>query len=395
MKPIAEQIKQLADVISSNGLSPRCSLAQLSPDDFNPGEMRLAVAMLKSGARPQDDVKPLLSIDLLSEMYGANPETNSLADEYLTLSQIGDILGSTKWDWPGWLACGHLAIIAGSQEAGKSLTALHVAGCYTMGWDWPDGTPFTGKRGRVLWAEGESGQQINHDRCKAWGIDPDKIILPGLEVEDFSLGNERHRARFWEIARREDVVTSIIDSLSGIHGKRESDAEMQQVIKPLANLARDIDKSLLLSHHLNKPIQGMADVLTLNRIRGSGTITQTARIVWGLDRPDVSDLEIRRLSVLKSNFGPKPDPIGFNVLPGGLEFTDAPNVLRTVETQRGDAMDFLRDQLHNNPLLVEDVKQAAQAEEFSWSTVRKAKLDLGVVSVFKHGNWCWGLPVTR
>ncbi|GAH65790.1 unnamed protein product, partial [marine sediment metagenome] len=97
---------------------------------------------------------------------------------YWTWDDIKAQLGTIEWDWYGWLPRNFLIMPVGSQEAGKSLLMLRIAATYTMGWDWPDGTPYEGEVGRVVWAEAEVGHALNVARAEAWGMDLTRIVTP-------------------------------------------------------------------------------------------------------------------------------------------------------------------------------------------------------------------------
>ena len=346
---------------------------------------------------------PLDDLDLVGDWLLTHPDvTEAMARidpsepppdvfHYATWADLDRMLSSITWAWDGWLPNGFLSMIAGSQEMGKSILALRIAGCYIMGWPWPDGTEFTGQRGRVVWAEGEAGQQLNLDRAKAWGLDLSKIVTPHQTVDDFQFENEEHRYHLWSLMAQPDVRLGVVDSLSGIHGGKEKDAEMQRVIKPFAELARDEGKPLIVSHHLNKPLHGQVDVLTLNRVRGSGTITQTARLVWGIDLPDPHCPDTRRLSVLKTNLGAKPDPLGFSIGETGLEFCDAPEAPKQ-ETQADKAADMLSAWLSKGPMKASELEKRIEGEGVSWKTAKRVKGRLRIVSVKKDDGWYWSLP---
>lgn len=106
--------------------------------------------------------------------------------------------------------------------------------------------------------------------------------------------------------QRGDVCLGVVDSLWGTSQGNDRDAEIGLTTKWLAQQARDTGKPILLSHHLRK--RGMFDLdeITLDRVRGSSTIVQTARLVWALDAPHPDAPERKRLSVIKPNLAAFP-----------------------------------------------------------------------------------------
>jgi hypothetical protein len=63
---------------------------------------------------------------------------------------------------------------------------------------------------------------------------------------------------------------------------------------------------------------------------------------------------------------------------------------------RDDAQDFLTELLANGPVSVKDIQADGREAGFSWSTLRRAKDELGVKSkrtgFSKDGGWSWSLP---
>ncbi len=78
-------------------------------------------------------------------------------------------------------------------------------------------------------------------------------------------------------------------------------------------------------HHLRKRGQFEPDRPSLDRVRGSSTITQFARSVWGIRRPGEGVEGPVRVEPLKCTFCKPPQPFGFTIEDGGrLQFQDAP-----------------------------------------------------------------------
>lgn len=304
-------------------------------------------------------------------------------------------VGPICWDWPSWLVRGLLTILAGEQASGKSSLALRVAACYLLGLPWPDGKPFTGEQGSVVWVEAEAAQAVNLERAQGWGLPLERILSP-LEdgLIDVQFDNAVHRRAIASVAQRPDVRLIVVDSLSGGNSRDENSAEMGPIVKWLAELARDNDKPVILTHHLRK--RGLFDSgerVGLERVRGHSSITQTARMVWTLDAPDLNDPDTKRLSVSKSNLAKFPEPIGLSISEAGVTFVAPPEAPR-VETQLDKAIDLLQTLLRPGPMTAVTIFDEAEQMAISKDTVRRAKDKLGLV-VRKDGpggQWRWGLP---
>jgi len=356
------------------------------------GPYALVVDALQHG-RSQGDLLPLLGDELRAGLWATDPEGRPTVAG-ATWADLSAVLGPIEWDWPGWMTRAMLTLIVGQSETGKSALALRIAACYLRGDPWPDGAPYTGKRGRVLWCEAEAGQAINLDRAKKWGLPLGSIICPFSDpLVDVLLEHPEHQTRITSMASSPDIALVVVDSLSGANGRRdENSSDMLGVVKWLAELAKVAGKPVLLTHHLRKRGMMDSDELTLDRVRGSSTIVQTPRLVWALDRPDSTQPDSIRLSVIKSNLGPRPEPLGLSIDGTGVHFRDdAPENPRE-ETQTDKAADLLRALLARGPQKATDIEAEMNGAGLSYRTAKRAKDKLQIVAIKKQGAWWWGLP---
>lgn len=309
-----------------------------------------------------------------------------------TFEDVDRLVGAVEWDWPGWLAPGYSHLLASESGVGKSLVALRIAGCYTAGLPWPDGQPFTGKTGYVLWCESEAAQQLNKERAKALGLPLDKFIIPNADAfHDIDLRNvnDREAIRKWAFDGR--IRLAVIDSLSAADLTSEMENEKKLfIMKWLAELARDSGNPILTNHHLNKA-KFEGEAVTLSRVRGGTGITQLTRVVWALDVPDPAHKEQKRLIVLKNNLAKFPEPIGVEI-GDSIKFGPAPKAPQRF-TELDRAVDFLLDLLSGQPVLAAEVEEAAKKADISPSTLKRAKSQLSIKSVKRGDVWYWTLPV--
>ena len=310
-----------------------------------------------------------------------------------TWADLDSLIGPIKWLWKNWLPQGMLTIIAGELGVGKSIMALRIAACFLRGDPWPDGTPYTGETGAILWCEAEAAQAINLSRAKAWGLPLDKIYTPFEDpLVDILLDDPNHREAIATVARREEVLFIVVDSLRGATRGDENSSETIAVTKWLAELARDTGKSPLLSHHLRK--KGLVDVgnkVTLDRLRGSSAIGQVARVIWAIDIPDPKDKETKRLSVIKNNLAPFPEPVGLSIDDEGVTFCDVPQEPHR-ETLEERAADFLKMLLANGPVPSTKVEEEVEKAGLSPYAANRAKKKLGIISIKPKGVWHWSFP---
>lgn len=325
-------------------------------------------------------------------MPKTEPGTTEPPKKRSTWADLDGLLGPIRWDWPRWLAPGFFHLLAGQTGAGKSALALRVAACYLAGWAWPDGAPFEGEPGKVLWLECESAQALNLQRAKDWSLPLEDLLCPLANPLD-DLDWRKHQRAIRDAAMRPDVRLVILDSLSGANGGRvdENSQAMIALGAWLARLAQDAGKPVLATHHTRKRGLTDGDAPTLDRVRGSGTIPQLARVVWMLDAPKASAPQSLRLSVIKSNLAKLPRPIGMGFDGDGLptfgESPAEPENRRELE----EATQWLLDTLRAGPMLATDVAIAAQEGDISPRTLRRAKMALGVQSEKVAGAWQWCL----
>ena len=137
-----------------------------------------------------------------------------------TFADMAEVIGPIEWDWRGWLPKGLLTILAGESGAGKSSLALRLAACYLRGDPWPDGSPYTGEPGAVLWCEAEAAQAVNLQRAAAWGLPLGMLYTPlDNPLDDLRLDNAEHRAILTTKASRPEVRMIVTDSLRGVLGR--------------------------------------------------------------------------------------------------------------------------------------------------------------------------------
>jgi hypothetical protein len=344
-------------------------------------------APVGAGALPNVDIVDATSGSIVRE-YNTSHDGSSWAD-------LDKILGPIEWDWKNWIAKGFLSMLVGKLGVGKSVLELRICACYLLGWEFPDGTPFTGETGKVVWLEGEAGQAMNLSRAKAWGLPIEKIISPLNDpMMGFMLANDAHKKALEKSIYQPDTKFIVIDSLSGVDPRAEKSVEDSNNVKWLADLCKDSGKPIQLSHHIRKRgIFDVEDIITLDRIRGISSILQYCRTIWAIDIPNQLDKDNKRISSLKNNLGKLPEPLGLYIDDiGVIHFGDAPYIKHN-ETVTEKAIDLLKSLLTKGPVPSKKVEQEFIDAGISFATMNRAKEKLGVVSVREKEGWKWSLPV--
>jgi len=315
-----------------------------------------------------------------------------------TYADVAKLVADVSWSWNQWLPNGYAAMIVSEPGAGKSYLALWLARIFAQGGTFPNDQTFGGKRGKILWCETESAQSLTLARAADLELSLDDLLCPlPNPLDPVNLLDTGHRKKVEAIARREDVVLIVVDSLSGGNGnaKENSSDEMKPIVQWLADLAQKIDKPVICTHIFNK-LQFAEGTPPLSKIRGSSVISQFFRLIMAIDAPDLLNPKRKRLSVIKSNLAPAPAPLGFEVTAGEILFMEAPDAPRpkaALDTAVAFLADYLKTGRHNQ----EAVIAAAKERGISVRTLRRAKKSLGVKSEKEYNHftrtstWYWQL----
>jgi hypothetical protein len=319
---------------------------------------------------------------------------------FTTDNDLDDRLGEIEWEWPGYIPRGFVTAIVGDQDVGKSQVAQSLCDIRLRGNRWPDGQPHEPRPDtKLLWIDTEGSIALFHQRMKLWGMKRGCFILPPDPLQELTVDDELHW--MWIEAAIEKFMPPfvVIDALSGAHksGKENGNDEMKPVMKKLAGLAQKYNIAVLVVHHLNKPIAGVAPYpITIHRLRGASAIPQYCRSILALGSPDVNQPEKRRMDVIKLNLAKKPAPVGYELSDHGPLWGDAPEPPKE-RRAIDDALDFLEIALKDGPRLSEDVQEEAKAQKIGSNALRDAMKAMKVKprrEGGKNGRWFW-YPITE
>ena len=301
-----------------------------------------------------------------------------------------------QWAWPNWIPIGFLTLLVSKSGLGKSTLALRFAACFTDGWDWLDGTPYTGELGYVVWCEAEAGQYMNTSRAYRMGLTAERIISPLTDpMDDFSLSIPEHRKALEDYCALDYVRLIIVDSLRGAIDGDENSSELSKELKYLADLAKKHQKPILVVHHLRKSsIYDSPDSVDMDQIRGSSAFQQFPRSIMALNIPNPNFPDKRKLEIRKSNLAPFPQPIIITITEHGIDtLPDAGNWMTArLKTQRDIAIDFLKNYLEDGFKYSTDIYAKGKARGLDRQTLQRAKQDLGIIARKDGRKWVWELP---
>ena len=329
---------------------------------------------------------------------------------------------AVSWLWPGWLALGKMHVLGGAPGTGKTTISMALAATVTTGGRWPDGSR-TQAGNVVIWSGEDDPADTLIPRLALSGADLSRVFF----VSEVREGNERRSfdpARDMEVLRHKlaeigQVRLLIVDPIvSAVAGDSHKNAEVRRSLQPLADLAASMRCALLGITHFSKGTGGRDPV---ERLTGSLAFGALARVVMvaAKHQADGEDGRTVRLFLrAKSNIGPDDGGFEYDLHQGELKehpgiFASAVlwgepvegaarELLATADTttdqadqtERGEAMEWLRALLSNGPMASKEVKQCASRDGLAWATVRRAQKALGIKpgKTRFDGGWEWSLP---
>lgn len=321
-----------------------------------------------------------------------------------------------KWIWYGWLALGKFHILAGQPGAGKTSIAINMAATVSRGGYggiWPDGS-LAPPGSVVIWTGEDGVADTIIPRLIAAGANMNRVwILTCTEENgrqrsfDPSMDLERLMQRVAEIG---DVSLIVVDPiLQVVAGDSHKNAEVRRALEPLIAFSEEHGIAILGITHVNKRSRGKD---LLDRVTGSLAYTAVARIVMlAVKASPTGSAETQEACVLvraKTNVGPseggfayRVDPHAFQngtesirtsvlawnsvALEGGAE-----EILRHVEggddfvatnNALAGACLLLKTVLASGGLPYPDIVAMATAERISLASLKRAKTELGIVSI--------------
>jgi len=320
----------------------------------------------------------------------------------LSVIRLSDVQPErVRWLWPGRIPAGKLVTLDGDPGLGKSTLALEFAATITTGGTWPDRS-VCAFPGAVILLSAEDGlADTVRPRLDAASADATRVhAVQGVTMADGSL----RPPTLADVNELTELVTEtsarllVIDVLmaylpSGTDSHKDQD--IRRVLSRLSAMADATGCTILLLRHLNKAKGGDP----MYRGGGSIGIVGAARAGMLVAR-DPDDDNVRVLASTKSNLGPEPEALRYQLVDAdshgvaqvqwlGISTHNA----RALLADHGDGEDrperdgaaaWLTDYLtEHTKAPSKDVKVAARKEQISgrcngrpsrsgWSTSRRA-----------------------
>lgn len=325
-----------------------------------------------------------------------------------------------NWLWQDRVPFGKLTLFCGNPDNGKSLVTLDVAARVTTG------TQFYGctkapEKGDVLILAGEDAlADTMVPRLVAAGADLDHIqILHTVKMEEgkrlVRLDTDLHAIEL-HLEANPMIRLVIIDPVSNYLGgvKMTDEQAVRDVLAPMIELAERMGTAILLVMHLNKK----SDLDAISRVSGAMAFVGAPRMVWLFVRePKVEGEEwddTIHMAKMKGNIvATKSKGLTFRIVAKPLRIEGRETWIPIVEWTgiedsessallkgRGNgpaprvknlAKEWLQECLTDAPKEVGLIQEEAQVKNFSWSTIERAKKDLGIQANKIGTKWVWSL----
>jgi hypothetical protein len=316
------------------------------------------------------------------------------SDPPLRFQPASDVtLRTVEWLWPGRLPLGHLSVLEGDPDLGKSWVALDLCARLSTGRPWPDGAPAPAPGASVFLSAEDSGETTLGPRLRALGADLARVFFPDRDDGLASVLSVPTQAGVLEeVVERTGARLVVIDPVSRYFGREvnmPSDQSVRRALASLGDLARRRACAVLLIRHLNKAEGRRA----LYRGLGSIGLAGICRSAWLVaESPEAPGRRV--LAQQKGNLGPPQPSLAFEVVQpegGAATLSWLGPAAVTAEglvgsrrrhgpepVKRKSAAVWLTELLASGPMKVRDIWERVLKEGLSPKTVRNARKDLGI-----------------
>ncbi len=299
------------------------------------------------------------------------------------------------WLWLNWIARGHLHLIAGDPDVGKSFLTCELAAIVSSGRSWPDGSP-NDLPGDVFMLVGEDdlGHTVRprldaHDADvqHVHAFDSREILRPG-GLKDFHEAMDRH-------SNLKLIIVDTLNDFVGI-GDGNNNQDAREALGVILNIARERRVAIVLITHTPKR-DGRYKRRAIDSVLGARSLSAMPRFVYAVaksaDKPDV-----RIIAPIKANLVPKKVAKSFQIVDSRLEWTQGCIDMTAddlLNPKRGPAPEKLRECVKwltatvTNEAWLPSSELDGMAKDlgFSRSTLKRAKGEVEVIPRKFHDKW--------
>jgi putative DNA primase/helicase len=309
-----------------------------------------------------------------------------------------------EWIWPGRLARGKHACIAGEPGTGKSQLTISIVAAITMGGEWPCGEGRAPVGNVIIFSAEDGAADTIIPRLIAAGADQSRVnMVSAVRDGDGSrraFNLQRDLALLEKkITHIKDVAMVVVDPVSSYLGRTDShnNSEVRGVLEPLSEMAERTRVAILSVTHFSKS-GAHTTTKALHRFIGSIAFTGAPRVAFAVIE-DVDHDGRRLLLHAKNNIARPPQGLAFRleqcVIGDGIVASrvlwDAEPVTITANealaadaagtetrTAKAEAMGFLQAALCAEPISAAEVNRMAREHGLTPKVLRSAREALGV-----------------
>jgi AAA domain len=322
----------------------------------------------------------------------AAPRKDHRSLQLVPLSQLAE--RSVSWLWRGWIPMGHLTILDGDPGMGKTLLTLDMCARVTTGKAFPGDIAALGPVNAILINAEDDMEDTIKPRLRGMGADLDRVfdvrdVKSGLAGPLYFPTDRRLLDHFLTENQARLVVIDPIMSFLDRRIQSSNDQHVRRALGSLTWLARKHRCAILLVRHLNKARGGRA----LYRGGASIAFTASCRSVL-LAGPDPQQPGGCVLAQVKQNLAAAQPSLLYTATTEqsetpliawrGASTLSADDLVAIVAKSkppllaRETARDLLEDFLRPTPRTTEEIKQFAEKEALSESTLFRVKRELQI-----------------
>ena len=349
--------------------------------------------------------KTIVDHDKIRDLYFKidNLEISSDGNNWIKLETIEPTV--LNWLWWNRIPFGSYSSICGDPGDGKSIVLTDICAKITKGEKLPDRQGVDPKGSIIYFVAEDNLSDTVRIRAEDAGADLKKFFVTTGEKSSsgfFSIVDPEDRQSLEnQIKKLKDVKAVVFDPISTfMSGLRTNDEnEVRAALAPLNRMAEKYQLAIIGVSHLNKDQAKRA----LYRLSGSIAFVAVARTVWLVKKDEDSDR--RFFAPLKFNILKDPTTLAFKISGDigrpRVEFEDLPvditpdELLGDADIQArlsavSDAKIFLSELLTpGEPMAQKEIADAAKVDGHSFSTLKRAKKQMGILSEKRIDGWYW------
>jgi hypothetical protein len=332
--------------------------------------------------------------DINGEMLPYAPRNLTRRPDLVPLSSVES--KPVPWLWRPYLAYGMIHLLSGEPGCGKTWLALAFAAALTVG-----KIPYVGEPCRphdVVYLSIENDPEyVVRPRFDSLKGDSDRLHVLQGAVTGEGPKARREGVRLSDIplldaalkqTKARLLVVDPIQSFLGGEVDMHRSNETRPILDNLKTLARKHGTSLLILRHFAKATAGSP----MNRGLGTIDLTAAARTEMHAGRRDQQSAMVH----VKTNIGPIGESIGYELKDDVFLWTGATSISALDLAANGmaeedrdaisEAAQYLEDTLKGGAKPAGEIFSEAKDMGFSTSTIRRAKIRLGVKTRKKSGE---------